>query len=166
MGLKLYEITAEFQALIADFDSEENGDIVGKLNALNADFQSKANDCIAYALNLKAQAAAIKAHCDDLTAKRKAYEQRAERLYDYVLHNMKAVGLNEIQDKGGLFTAKVAKNPPSVNVVNADLISSEFVKFEQVSSIDKKAILQHFKATGEVVAGVEICTNKERLNVK
>ena len=166
MGLKLYEITADFQALIADFDSEENGDIIGKLNALNADFQSKANDCIAYALNLKAQAAAIKAHCDDLTAKRKAYEQRVERLLDYVLHNMKAVGLTEIQDKGGLFTAKVAKNPPSVNVLNADEISSEFVKVEQVSSIDKKAILQHFKATGEIVAGVEIITNKQRLSIK
>lgn len=164
--MELYKITAEFQALIADFDSEESGDIVEKLNALNADFKSKANDCIAYALNLKAQAAAIKAHCDDLTVKRKAYEQRAERLCDYVLRNMKAVGLNEIQDKCGLFTAKVAKNPPSVNIVNADLISNEFVKIKQIITIDKKAILQQFKKTGEMVAGVEICTNKERLNVE
>lgn len=164
--MELYKITAEFNALIADFDGNTDDEFLSKLNGLNADFQSKANNCISYALNLKAQAAAIKAHCDDLTAKRKTYEQRADKLLDYVLHNMKAVGLTEIKDSGGLYTAKVAKNPPSVNVLNADEISSEFVKVEQVSSIDKKAILQHFKATGEIVAGVEIVTDKQRLSIK
>ena len=74
--------------------------------------------------------------------------------------------MSEIKDRGGLYAAKIAKNPPSVNVVNADEISNEFVKVEQVSSIDKKAILQHFKATGEIVAGVEIITDKQRLSIK
>lgn len=164
--MELYKLTAEFNALIADFDGNSDDEFLDKLNGLNADFMSKANDCINYALNLKSDAMAIKAHCDEMTAKRKAYEQRAERLLDYVLRNMQAVGVNEIKDRGGLYAAKVAKNPPSVNIVNADEISNEFVKVEQVSSIDKKAILQHFKATGEIVAGVEIITDKQRLSIK
>ena len=164
--MELYKITVEFQSLIADFDGNTDDEFLDKLNGLNADFMSKANDCINYALNLKSDAMTIKAHCEEMTAKRKTYEQRAEKLLDYVLRNMQAVGVSEIKDRGGLYAAKIAKNPPSVNVVNADEISNEFVKVEQVSSIDKKAILQHFKATGEIVAGVEIITDKQRLSIK
>ena len=164
--MELYKITAEFQSLIADFDGSSDDEFLDKLNGLNADFISKANDCINYALNLKSDAMTIKAHCDEMTAKRKTYEQRAEKLLDYVLRNMQAVGVNEIKDRGGLYAAKIAKNPPSVEVLNADEISNEFVKVEQISSIDKKAILQHFKATGEIVAGVEIITDKQRLSIK
>lgn len=164
--MELYKITAEFQSLIADFDGNSDDEFIDKLNGLNADFMSKSNDCINYALNLKSDAMTIKAHCEEMTSKRKTYEQRAERLLDYVLRNMQAVGVNEIKDRGGLYAAKIAKNPPSVNVVNADEISNEFVKVEQVSSIDKKAILQHFKETGEIVAGVEIITDKKRLSIK
>ena len=164
--MELYKITAEFQALIADFDGTSDDEFLDKLNGLNADFISKANNCINYALNLKTDAMTIKSHCDEMTAKRKTYEQRAEKLLEYVLRNMQAVGLTEIKDKGGLYAAKIAKNPPSVNVLNADEISSEFVKVEQVSSIDKKAILQHFKETGEIIAGVEIVTDRQRLSIK
>ena len=164
--MKLYKITAEFQSLIADFDGNSDDEFIDKLNGLNADFMSKANDCINYALNLKSDAMTIKAHCDELTVKRKSMWDRAERLLDYVLRNMQAVGVSEIKDRGGLYAAKIAKNPPSVEVLNADEISNEFVKVEQVSSIDKKAILQHFKATGEIVAGVEIITDKQRLSIK
>lgn len=164
--MELYKITADFQALIADFDGNSDDEFIDKLNGLNADFISKANDCINYALNIKSEAMAIKAHCDELTVKRKDYERRAEKLLDYVLRNMQAVGVNEIKDRGGLYAAKIAKNPPSVEVLNADEISNEFVKVEQISSIDKKAILQHFKATGEIVAGVEIITDKQRLSIK
>ena len=164
--MELYKITSEFQALIADFDGTSDDEFLDKLNGLNADFISKANNCINYALNLKSDALTIKEHCDEMNTKRKAYEQRAEKLLDYVLRNMQAVGLTEIKDKGGLYAAKIAKNPPSVNVLNADEISNEFVKVEQVSSIDKKAILQHFKETGEIVAGVEIVTDRQRLSIK
>lgn len=164
--MELYKITADFQSLIADFDGNSDDEFIDKLNGLNADFMSKANDCINYALNLKSDAMTIKAHCDELTVKRKSMWDRAERLLDYVLRNMQAVGVNEIKDRGGLYAAKIAKNPPSVEVLNADEISNEFVKVEQVSSIDKKAILQHFKATGEIVAGVRIITDKQRLSIK
>ena len=164
--MELYKITAEFNALIADFDGNTDDEFLSKLNGLNADFKSKANNCISYALNLKAQSAAIKAHCDELTAKRKRYEERAEKLLDYVLHNMKAVGLTEIKDKDGLFTAKIAKNPPSVQVVDENAVPPEFVQVETVVKIDKKAILQHAKDTGEVVSGVEIVTDKQRLSIK
>ena len=106
--MELYKITAEFQALIADFDGNSDDEFIDKLNGLNADFMSKANDCINYALNLKSDAMTIKAHCDEMTAKRKTYEQRAERLLDYVLRNMQAINISEIKDRGGLYAAKIA----------------------------------------------------------
>ena len=164
--MKLYKITAEFQTLIADFDGNSDDDFLDKLNSLNADFISKANDCINYALNLKSDAIAIKNHCDEMTQKRKTYEQRAEKLLDYVLHNMQAVGVSEIKDRGGLYVAKTAKNPPSVNILQPEKIPPEFKAVETVEKIDKKAILQHIKDTGEVVAGVEIVTDKQRLSIK
>ena len=164
--MELYKITAEFQALIADFDGTSDDEFLDKLNGLNADFISKANNCINYALNLKSDAMTIKSHCDEMTAKRKAYEQRAEKLLEYVLRNMQAVGLTEIKDKGGLYAAKIAQNPPSVQVLDENAIPPEFKTVETVEKVDKKSILQHAKETGEIIAGVEIVTDRQRLSIK
>lgn len=157
--MKLYEISQELHNALEYADNE-------MLPELLAQFNDKANDLLRYTLNLRSDCEKIKEHCDVLTAKRKRIENKIDAIQEYILNEMQVNGINAIKDKDGLFTAKIAKNPPSVQVVDENAVPPEFVAVETVKKIDKKAILQHAKDTGEVVSGVEIVTDKQRLSIK
>ena len=157
--MKLYEISQELHNALENADDE-------MLPELLQQFNDKANDLLRYTLNLRVDCEKIKEHCDALTAKRKRIENRIDAIQLYILNEMKVNNIQSIKDKDGLFIAKLAKNPPSVNVVDETAIPPEFVSMETVKKIDKKAILQHAKDTGEIVSGVEIVTDKQRLSIK
>ena len=157
--MKLYEISQDLHTALENADDEN-------LPELLRQFNDKANDLIRYVLNIKADIDGIKTHTDAMTAKRKSLENRADAILLYVLNEMQVNGISSIKDKDGLFTAKIAKNPPSVQIVDENVIPPEFVQVENVIKVDKKAILQHAKDTGEIVAGVEIITDKQRLSIK
>ena len=157
--MKLYEISQDLHNALENADDE-------MLPELLQQFNDKANDLLRYCLNMRSDCEKIKEHCDTLTAKRKAIESRIDAIQLYILNEMQVNGIQSIKDKDGLFTAKIAKNPPSVQVVDENAVPPEFVQVETVKKIDKKAILQHAKDTGEIVAGVEIITDKQRLSIK
>lgn len=157
--MKLYEISQELHNALENADDE-------MLPELLALFNYKANDLLRYTLNLRVDCDKIKEHCDTLTAKRKRIENKIDAIQAYILNEMQVNGISSIKDKDGLFIAKLAKNPPSVQVVDENAVPPEFVQVETVKKIDKKAILQHAKDTGEVVAGCEIVTDKQRLSIK
>ena len=157
--MKLYEISQELHNALENADDEN-------LPELLQQFNDKANDLLRYTLNLRVDCEKIKEHCDTLTAKRKRIENKIDAIQLYILNEMQVNGISSIKDKDGLFIAKLAKNPPSVQVVDENAVPPEFVQVETVKKIDKKAILQHAKDTGEIVAGVEIVTDKQRLSIK
>lgn len=157
--MKLYEITQELHTALENADDE-------MLPELLQQFNDKANDLLRYTLNLRVDCEKIKEHCDTLTAKRKRIESRIDAIQLYILNEMQVNNIQSIKDKDGLFVAKIAKNPPSVQVVDENAIPPEFVQVENVIKVDKKAILQHAKDTGEIIAGVEIVTDRQRLSIK
>ena len=157
--MKLYEISQELHNALENADDE-------MLPELLQQFNDKANDLLRYTLNLRVDCEKIKEHCDTLTAKRKRIENRIDAIQLYILNEMQVNNIQSIKDKDGLFIAKLAKNPPSVQVVDETAVPPEFVSVETVKKIDKKAILQHAKDTGEIVAGVEIVTDRQRLSIK
>ena len=157
--MKLYEISQELHTALENADDE-------MLPELLQQFNDKANDLLRYTLNLRVDCEKIKEHCDALTAKRKRIENRIDAIQLYILNEMQVNNIQSIKDKDGLFIAKLAKNPPSVQVVDETAVPPEFVQVETVKKIDKKAILQHAKDTGEIVAGVEIVTDRQRLSIK
>ena len=70
-----------------------------------------------------------------------------------------------MEKKKEAIIAKIVKNPPSVNILDDAIVPEEFKMMEVNVKIDKKAIMQHCKSTGEIIAGVEI-VSKERLQIK
>ena len=156
--MKLYEITNEIQSL-------DDADDVDKLHQLLADFKNKSNDLLRYCLNIEADINAIGEHVKALVDRKKSLEKKKEAIIEYVFNNMKINNIHEIKDKDALFVAKIAKNPPSVNILDDAIVPEEFKMMEVNVKIDKKAIMQHCKNTGEIVAGVEI-VSKERLQIK
>ena len=54
----------------------------------------------------------------------------------------------------------------SIEIENEDEIPSEFKKEVITTQIDKTAIKNHFKDTGELVPGIRIMDNKTSLRIK
>ena len=65
-----------------------------------------------------------------------------------------------------LGTLSLARCPISVEILNEEKIPNEYIKVIQKTQIDKKAIADNFKSTGEIINGVNIISNKRTLRIK
>lgn len=61
---------------------------------------------------------------------------------------------------------KITKNPISVEIENEDEVPSEFKKEITTMQIDKTAIKNYFKETGEIIPGIRIVNDKTSLRIK
>ena len=165
-NLSLYNITNKFVELMDKAQegelTEEEYNQLGEELAL--ELQNKSANIIGYIKNSESLLEAIKSEEKRLSEMTKTGEARLEKFYQYVKENMEKLNLSEIPTELG--TLKIAKNPMSVEIENEDEIPSEFKQEVTTVKIDKTAIKNHFKETGEVVAGTRIVDNKTSLRVK
>jgi hypothetical protein len=91
------------------------------------------------------------------------FEGQAERLKAYLLRNMQQTGMTRIDT--GRFTLSVKQNPPRVEVLEAAMVPSEYQRTKVIIDVDKRAVTEHWKATGEIPPGVEI-VRAERLDIR
>ena len=165
--MHLYELTAEYRFLEIEIEAGDGDtdalqlqldDIVGQLG-------DKAENIGKYILSLKADSEAIKTEIDRLATRRKAIDNKAEWLKSYLLSQMIYAEIDKI--KKDVLTISVRTNPPSINIENQDEIPTEYRRvIPETWEPDKKAILEHVKATGEIVPGCHIVTDKKSLVVR
>ena len=162
--LTLYNITNKFVELMnkAEELTEEEVQEIGV--ELEQELLQKSSNIIAYIKNAEGLINAIKEEETRLETMRKAGENKLEKFKSYVLDNMNRLGLVDIQTSLG--NLKVAKNPMSIEVLNEDEIPAEFKKEVTKITVDKTAIKNHFKETGEIVAGTKVVTEKTSLRIK
>lgn len=165
-NLSLYNITNKFVELMDKAQegelTEEEYNQLGEELAL--ELQNKSANIIGYIKNSESLLETIKSEEKRLSEMRKTGEARLEKFYQYVKENMEKLNLPEIPTELG--TLKITKNPMSVEIENEDEIPSEFKQEVTTVKIDKTAIKNHFKETGEVVAGTRIVNDKTSLRVK
>ena len=63
------------------------------------------------------------------------------------------------------FSIRVRTNPPAVQVLEEMLVDDQYIRTVTTTSVDKRMILDNFKATGEIPAGIDI-TRSQRLEIK
>lgn len=162
----LYNITNRFAELMDKANegelTEEEYNELG--NELALELQNKSANIIGYIKNSESLLDAMKAEEKRLSDIRKQGEAKLEKFYQYVKENMERLNLLEIPTELG--SLKIAKNPMSVEIENEDEIPSEFKQEVVTTKIDKTAIKNHFKETGEIVAGTRIIDNKTSLRIK
>lgn len=164
MDLKLYEITNGFMEvnnIDNDLTEEEKAEINKQLTQA---LKTKSNNIIGYYKNENALLDGIKAEIERLRTYKSIVEGRIDRYKDYVKSNMELLGMNKIDTELG--TISIAKSPVSVEIIDEDKIPAEYKKLIQEVKTDKKAIIDNFKATGEIVDGVKINTNNTNLRIK
>ena len=162
-NLSLYEITNAFPALMEaeEMTEEDKAKIKEELTLL---LQQKSQNIIGYTKNIELTIEAMKSEEKRISEQRKALENRTAKFKQYVKECMENSGITKIETGLGILT--IAKNPISVEVVNEDDIPSDY-KLEVVTTkIDKKAIADNFKATGEIPSGVNILTTNTSLRIK
>lgn len=165
-NLSLYNITNKFVELM---DKAQEGELTEEEynelgNELALELQNKSSNIIGYIKNSESLLEAMKTEEKRLSDMRKQGEKKLDKFYQYVKENMERLGLIEIPTELGKL--KITKNPMSIEIENEDEIPSEFKKEVITTQIDKTAIKNHFKDTGELVPGIRIIDNKTSLRIK
>ena len=152
----LYELSAGYATLIDAYDSaetdEERESILELLSAAEGDIEGKAENYAKVIRIKEAEARAFKDEADRLNRRRQAAENMVRRLKDALLDSMKLMGKTEINTSIGKW--RVQLNPVSCEVVDIDRVPMQY-HIRQEDKIDKKSLLADYKATGEIIDGVE-----------
>lgn len=164
--LTLYNITNKFTEIMEKAESgeltEQEYNELGE--ELAKELQNKSSNIIGYIRNSELLIDAMKAEEKRIADIRKTGEAKLEKFKQYVLENMERLGLSKIQTELGALS--VNRNPMSVEIENEDEIPSEFKQEVVTIKIDKTAIKNHFKTTGEIIPGIKIIDDKMSLRIK
>lgn len=164
--MNLYELNVAMTNLLDAMDQMENTEdkilIKNSIDQLQMQTTEKIENLIKYIKNLEAEAKALTEEAKRLTDRKKATENKIDRLKDYLkdfTSNLEGKKYNT-----GIFNLSIRKNPVSVNVVDLKAIPRKFITVETVEKINKKDIAAAFK-NGEEVPGAELIKS-ESLNIK
>ncbi|EGY53109.1 siphovirus Gp157 family protein [Neisseria shayeganii] len=133
------------------------------IEAVIGQFETKAVSVVAYAMNLGAEEEMLASHIKTMQAKLAAVKNRKERLKTYLADNMRRIGIKEIKAVDGTFSAKFAKNPPSVEIFDESQIPAELMRVK--TEPDKAAIKAAIKA-GQDIPGAKLLEGMESLRLK
>lgn len=162
-SLTLYEI--KNKALELAMNEETSEEEKAELQkAIQEELLAKTEGIIAFTKRVEAIIEATKNEEERLKANRKSYEKKLESFKEYVKSCMMDMNIQKVETALG--EMKIAKNPASVEIIDATKIPQEFWKEKTDISLDKKGILDHFKDTGEIIDGVKIQTNAYGLRIK
>lgn len=162
----LYILAEDYRnaaAQLADLDLPPEV-VADTLEGMAGDIEVKATNVAMFVRNLEATAEQIKVAEAAMAARRKAIENRAAHVREYLLTNMQRVGISKIECP--YFKLAVRDNPPSVVVESIEHIPAEFMRQPEPPppAPDKKAIAEAIKA-GQEVPGAHL-SRTQRLEIK
>lgn len=161
----LYALTSDYLCILdllddPDADAET---LERELDAIAGQITHKAEAIAGLVKQCEGMAAMRKAEADRMRELAAADQRSADRLRDYILRHMQALGSERIDT--ARFRLSLRTNPPAVHVLEELLVPADYVRTVTTTSVDKRAILEHLKTTGEIVDGVEI-TRSTRLEIR
>lgn len=158
-GFKLYELTEMYQniwELIGDEDIDLDALEIA-LGQVEDTLETKAESMAVLVKSIDGDVSALKEEEGRLSKRRKALENKQTNIKLYLENQLKFMGIDKVKTK--LFTVTLQNNPPSVNVLNEDLIGKEWWKTVTTTTLDKKNLLDALKL-GQVIEGAEIKQGK------
>lgn len=154
--MNLYELTGEYIALmrmLEDASADDESEIVAAIEAATGDIEDKADAYARIVKNLQGDIDALEQEEKRLKARRTVLENRVDRLKMAIQNTMELTGLRKLKTSIGSWS--VQKNPPSATVIDLEKVPARFL-IEQPPKVDRRAILEEFKQTGELFDGVTI----------
>jgi len=163
---QLYVLAQDFRAVaekLADMDLDEQT-LADTLEGMAGELEVKATNTAMMIRNLEASAAAIKEAEAAMAARRKALENRAARVKDYLLANMLVAGIQKVECP--YFKLAVRENPAAVEIYEPGLIPAQYMRQPEPPppAPDKTAIKDALK-DGQDVPGCKL-TRGMRLEIR
>lgn len=153
----LYELTSDLRELQdIDFTEAEELQIKQIKDIIKTQIETKGTGIIAVIRNEESDIEGIKAEIKRLQDLKKSKENRIENLKKYTKECLEEADLKKVSTSLGNMT--VRKNPPAVDVLDENLIPSEYKREVVEVKVDKKAILADLKE-GVVVEGAALKTS-------
>ena len=153
----LYELNNEYSELQAMLENgvespEDEKEIAAALEAVHGDIEAKADGYAKIMRNMAAEAESIRIEEKRLYTRRKALENGVDRLKSAIYNTMTLLGAKKVKTSIGDWS--IQKNPQSVIILDVTKVPARFL-IEQPPTVDKRAMLDEFKQTGEIFEGVE-----------
>lgn len=164
--ITLYHLADEFLVAsqkLADLDLDEQT-VADTLEGLQGELEVKATNVAMFARNLEATAEQIKQAESAMAARRRAIENRANRVREYLKVNMERTGVTKIESP--YFKIAVRDNPPAVVIDMESQIPEGFMRLPEPPPLvpNKKLIAEAIKS-GLHVPGAHLESSK-RLEIK
>lgn len=151
-NLSLYDISKDYlQALDAFTDPDADIPLdaaIDTLEGIEGQLQDKAVNVAKFMQNLDATAKAIREAEQQMAKRRKAIENRAQWLRDYLKLNMEAAGITKIESPW--FRLAIQKNPDAVEITDEALVPDIFKTEVVTVKIDKPAIKEALRDGAEI----------------
>ena len=119
--------------------------------------ETKAESMAVLVKSIDGDVAALKDEESRLAKRKKALENKQTNIKLYLENQLKVMGIDKVKTQ--LFTVSLQNNPPSVNILDEDLIPEQYKKSVTTISLVKKDILDALKL-GQVILGAEIKQSK------
>jgi len=166
---KLYKLTEQYRTIEGMLDREieyiSQDEIKETLANIKDDIEEKVYSIGKLVLELKSDIEAVKAEEDRLARRRSGYTSKMEWLKNYLLVEM--LTANVLKVKKDVISVSVQNNPPSAELIDMELVPEKYVRvIPEKREPDKKAIIEQFKETGELVSGVNIITDKKFISIR
>ena len=146
----LMELFAEQRQIAEQLESAENP--AELIESLDKAVQVKAAGIAIYLERLDSMTAALEETIKKLQARKKAFQNRKERLKEYTLAAMKRHDIQKIECPE--CTVSIQKNPPSADVYEPKMIPIEYWR-QPEPVLDKKTLLDDLKE-GVVIQGARL----------
>ena len=163
--LKLYEISNEYQQALdalSEIDGVDDETIENTIEGLEGEVKDKAVNVALYIKTLEAEAAAIFEQEKILRDRRQSIVNKQESLHNYLFQHLSNCGIDNVNSP--LVSIRIAKNPPSVGIIDAGLLDEKLLVKTISVSPDKNAI-KKILMSGEDCPGAELLQSN-RLAIK
>ena len=124
----------------------------------------KQNDLVNTILKKENEIAQLKAEEQKISAKRKFIESQLNKFKEEVKEVLEEHSIEKIETEIGKI--QVRKNPISIDIIDIEKVPAEYKIVKTTVSVDKKKVIENFKATGELIEGLKINTDNTSLQVK
>jgi len=162
--MELYKISNQYQEALLKLSDMNLPDevVVDTLEGLKGELVDKGKNVAAYIRNLEADVYCIKKAAEQMIKRSSTIQRRADHLKSLLLDTMRVNEITEISCPW--FVIKPKKNPPAVEVFDANLLSKKYKSEVVTIKINKKLIASDLKL-GAMVVGAQM-KQDWRLDIK
>jgi len=159
----LYQLTDDYQRALSELEGQDDEFIADTLEGLKGTIEIKSTNVAKYIQNLFASADAIDTAIKQMTARKKALTNKADRIKKYLKDNMEVNRITRIECPE--FVIKIVNNPPKVVLSDEiDLIPAKFKEKKVTITINKNEI-KKVLSSGKAVSGCALL-DSTRIEIK